>query len=415
MKFALISHNVPPSGTGQALVIYRMLRELDPKQYCLISPERHDAIKPADGPAQRLPCRYYHLPPSYRFNRGYRWGIRSLRESVNVQIAVVDYRCRIADIVRREKCDAIVACTGDVTLLPAGYLASRATGVPFYAYIFDHYSYREWEDPVNAFWARRFEPFITKGAAGVIVPNEILRDDLRERFGVEATVIHNSFDISPYETTVEARKPSGEVNIVYTGAVYEAHYGAFRNLMAAIQKLDHLRVRVHLYTNQSEDTLQRENVRGPIVLHRQQSMTEMPQVQMNADILFLALAFDSPYPDLVKTSATTKLGEYLASRRPVLVHAPRDSFISWYFRKHECGVVVDEDDPARLAEGIELILNDAPLCQRLIANAQERARTDFNIEASRAAFFRVLGLVEDQDAHLDRVSTGSDSDLVQSK
>ena len=393
MKFALISHNVPPSGTGQSLVIYRMLRELDPEHYCLISTEQHDANKPTDGPSQLLPCRYHYLPPSFRFERGYRLGLRTLRESVNIQVAVVDYRCRIADIVRREKCNAVVACTGDVTILPAGYLASRAAGVPFYAYLFDHYSYREWDDPVKAFWARRFEPFIMKGAAGVIAPNEILRDDLRERFGVEAAVIHNSFDISPYEThaPVEAGDRSGEVNIVYTGAVYEAHFGAFRNLMAAIRELDHLRVNVHLYTNQPEETLQRENVHGPIVLHPQQAMTEMPRVQMNADILFLPLAFDSPYPDLVRTSATTKLGEYLASRRPVLVHAPHDSFISWYFRKHECGVVVDEDDPARLAKGIELILSDAQLCRRLIANAYERARTDFDIARSRAAFFQLLG------------------------
>jgi glycosyltransferase involved in cell wall biosynthesis len=235
-----------------------------------------------------------------------------------------------------------------------------------------------------------------KGAAGVIAPNEILRDDLRERFGVEAAVIHNSFDISPYVThapvEAETAKASVEVNIVYTGAVYEAHFGAFRNLMVAIGKLDHLRVSVHLYTNQPEETLHRENVRGPIVLHPQQAMTEMPRVQMEADILFLPLAFDSPYPDLVRTSATTKLGEYLASRRPVLVHAPRDSFISWYFRQHDCGVVVDEDDPAKLAQGIELILSDAQLCQRLIANAYERARTDFNIATSRAAFAGLLGL-----------------------
>jgi glycosyltransferase involved in cell wall biosynthesis len=210
---------------------------------------------------------------------------------------------------------------------------------------------------------------------------------------VEAAVIHNSFDISPYETVeVDTGNRSGEVNIVYTGAVYEAHFGAFRNLMAAAGKLDHLRVLVHLYTNQPEETLQRENVRGPIVLHRQQAMSEMPRVQMEADILFLPLAFDSPYPDLVRTSATTKLGEYLASGRPILCHAPRDSFISWYFRKYECGVVVDEDDPARLAKGIELILSDAALCQRMIANAQQRARIDFDIARSRAAFFQLLGL-----------------------
>jgi glycosyltransferase involved in cell wall biosynthesis len=319
-----------------------------------------------------------------------------LREGVNFPLAVLEYRRRIADIIRREGCAAIVACTGDVMHLPAGYLASRATGVPFFAYVFDHYSYREWHDPVAAFWARRFEPLVMKGAAGVIAPNEILRDDLRERFGVEAVVIHNSFDISPYETgrrdDANSRSTSGEVNIVFTGAVYEPHFGAFRNLMIALQKLRRPGVRLHLYTNQQDETLERENVRGPIVRHPQQSMTEMPRVQMEADILFLPFAFDSPYPDLVRTSATTKLGEYLAARRPVLVHAPRDSFVSWYFRKYECGVVVDEDDPARLAEGIELILGDAQLCQRLIANAYERAQTDFSISASRAAFAQLLSL-----------------------
>src|ERR1044071_8006797 len=43
MKFALISHKVPPAGTGQSLVIYRMLRDMDPESYCLISTEQHNA------------------------------------------------------------------------------------------------------------------------------------------------------------------------------------------------------------------------------------------------------------------------------------------------------------------------------------------------------------------------------------
>lgn len=395
-NFALISHKVPPAGTGQSLVIYRMLRELDPNSYCLVSTERHEAGEPSEGPSKMLPCRYYYLPPPFKLNRGYRFGLQQLREGVNIRLAIRQHSRGIVRIVRQERCDAVVACTGDVTILPAAYRASRAAGVPFYAYVFDHYSYREWDDPVAAFWARRLEPRLIKGAAGVIVPNEILRDDLRERFGVEATVIHNSFDIEPYETNALAAtnnySPPGEVKIVYTGAVYEAHFGAFRNLMDAIRKLRRPHIRLHLYTNQPDETLERENIRGPIVHHQEQSMTEMPRIQMEADILFLPLAFDSPYPDLVRTSATTKLGEYLATGRPILVHAPRDSFVAWYFRKHDCGVVVDDDDPVRLAEAIELILNDAQLCRRLIANAFERARTDFSISASRAAFARLLGL-----------------------
>ena len=396
MKFALVSHNVPPSGGGQSLVIYRMLRELDPLSYCLISTENHSPETPSENPSQLLPCHYHYVPLPFRFARGYRFGLRAVRENVNLWLAIIEHSRRIADIVRREHCEALVACTGDVTILPAAYLASKFTGVPFYAYIFDHYSYREWDNSVARFWAHRFERSLMKGAAGVIAPNEILRDDLRRRFDVEATVIHNSFDMSPYETEKQPGTPiakdSPEISIVYTGAVYEAHFGAFRNLMTAIRKLGRPGINVHLYTDQPDETLERENVRGPIVKHPQQSMTEMPRVQMEADILFLPLAFDSPYPDLVRTSATTKLGEYLASQRPILVHAPRDSFVSWYFRQYECGVVVDEDDPARLAEAIELILNDAELCRRVVANALERARADFSISASRAEFARLLRL-----------------------
>lgn len=392
MKFALVSHKVPPSGTGQSVVIYRMLRELDPQSYCLISTDDHSDKTPSENPSQLLACNYHYLPPPFSFTRGYRFGLQRPRESVNLLLAIIAYSRRIAEIVRRERCEAVVACTGDVTILPAGYLASRLTRVPFYAYVFDHYSYREWDNPVARFWARRLERLLMKGAAGIIAPNEILRDDLQRRFGVEATVIHNSFDMSPYETDEPIHKESAEIRVVYTGAVYEAHFGAFRNLMTAIRKLGRPGINLHLYTNQPDETLERENVRGPIVKHPQESMTEMPRVQMEADILFLPLAFDSPYPDLVRTSATTKLGEYLASQRPVLVHAPRDSFVSWYFRHYECGVVVDEDDPARLAEGIELILSDAELCRRMVANALVRARTDFSISLSRAAFARLLKL-----------------------
>lgn len=400
MKFALISHRVPPSGTGQSLVIYRMLRELSPEAYCVISTEQPGAAGGGDGPSKRLPAKYHHLPPPPRLARGHRFGLRHLREGINIPLAVLRHARRIGEILREEKCGAVVACTGDVTLLPAGYLAARRAGLPFYAYLFDHYSYREWQDPAAAFWARRFEPWVTKGAAGLIAPNEVLSDDLRDRFGVEPAVIHNSFDISPYEGAAATPRPApgGEVKIVYTGDIYEAHYDAFRNLMAALGALGRPEVRLHVYTDKPDEELAAIGVAGPVVRHPQLPMTEMPRVQMEADLLFLPLAFNSPYPDLVRTSATTKLGEYLAARRPILVHAPAGSFVCWYCSRYECGVVVDEDEAAKLAEGIGRVLADEALRRRLGENAWERARADFDVREAREAFARLVGLEGGQGA-----------------
>ena len=391
MKIALISHSLPPSGSGQALIIQRMLGCLSPENYCLISTEAPNPHA-AGGGTGALPGSRHLLPPPPRLNRGHRYP--RLREGVNVPLAVASRARRVADIIRRERCTAVVGCTGDVTLPPAGYLAGRRAGVPFYAYIFDHYSYREWEDPAAAFWARRFEPWLLKGAAAVIAPNEVLAEDLREHYGVEPVVIHNSFDISPYEAAWAQAAPArdGEVRIVYTGQVYDAHLDAFRNLVEALEALGRPEVRLHVYTNVPTENLIALGIRGPVVYHPYRDVSEMPRIQMEADVLFLPLAFRSPYPDLVRTSATTKLGEYLAARRPVLVHAPPGSFISWYFRRHDCGVVVDESDPALLAKAVERILGDAGLRQRLTGNALERARDDFSISKARTAFARLLGL-----------------------
>ena len=164
------------------------------------------------------------------------------------------------------------------------------------------------------------------------------------------------------------------------------------NLLAAIGALGREGVRLHLYTAQSREAIEVHGMPRPRRLARARAGLGDARVHGEADVLFLPLAFRSPYPDIVRTAAPGKMGEYLAARRPILVHAPADSFVSWYFRGHECGVVVDESDPVRLAEGIERILGDAGLRGKLAVNAWERARADFSVSAARAAFARLLGL-----------------------
>ena len=392
MKIALISHKLPPSGAGQAVIIYRMFETLKADSYCLISPESHDEENPSVGNTRKLTGKYYHLPPASRLKGGHRFGLRYVRDSINLLIAIRQNARRVTEIVSREGSGAIVACTGDVTHLPAAYLASRRTGIPFHAYVFDHYSYREWYDSTAAFWARRIESFLMKRAATVITPNEILRDDLHDRFGVEPVVIHNSLDISSYEANGQPPSSArdGEIKIVYTGEIYDAHYDAFRNLVAALKVLGRPEIKLHIYSSRPAAELNALGIDGPVVHHPEQLASEMPRIQMDADLLFLPLAFDSPYPELVRTSSTTKMGEYLAARRPVLVHAPKDSFVNWYFRKHSCGVVVDENDPAHLAGAIEKTLANPELRQRMVAAAWECAQKEFSLSASRAAFARLV-------------------------
>ena len=118
----------------------------------------------------------------------------------------------------------------------------------------------------------------------------------------------------------------------------------------------------------------------------------MVEAQNSADILFIPFSFHCSVPEIVKTSAPGKFGDYLASGRPILAHLPADSFVSWYLRTYDCGVVVDEDDPEVLKNAILRLINDIGMTARLVENARIRAKSDFSPEVSRRQFLSAIGL-----------------------
>ena len=93
---------------------------------------------------------------------------------------------------------------------------------------------------------------------------------------------------------------------------------------------------------------------------------------------------------MIQTSAPGKTGEYLNSGVPILAHVPPDTFISWYFRKYDCGYVVDTEEIVSLKCGVEKLIDDPALRQRLVNNAKERARLDYDPNLSSRAFMQVM-------------------------
>ena len=236
-----------------------------------------------------------------------------------------------------------------------------------------------------------------RNAAAVIVPNEFLRDEYRLRYGVEPIVIYNPCENIETNDTNDTNDTSDtsftaktEISIVFTGAIYHANYGAFRNLLAAIKQLGRPDVRLHLYTFQNSELLRNEHIAGPVVYHDYLSPQAVQKVQQRADILFLPLSFDSAIPEVIKTSAPGKMGEYMATGRPVLAHTPPDSFVTSYFREYDCGLVVDEENPTALACAIQQLLNDSNLRSRIVANARERANVDFSVTVAQQKFVKLF-------------------------
>jgi len=220
------------------------------------------------------------------------------------------------------------------------------------------------------------------------VPNEYLQKSYLDRFGRKSVIIRN-----PY-LSLEAKGAKhvfnkNEINIVYTGSVYFAHFDAFKNLIKAIG-LVKMPIKLHIFSAQQRKDLENAGVSGKnIEFHKSVDQGRVAAIQRSADILFLPLAFNCPIREVIRTSAPGKIGEYLASGRPILVHAPKDSFISWYFKSRKCGFVVDEPDPKALADAIRQLLNNKIL-EKDITNEAKKCLQDFSIDKARSNFLSAI-------------------------
>jgi len=393
-KFAVVSIALPPSQSGQSVVLYHLLKKIDPSEYCLITQKNFHLYRNQGNCSVQLPTPYYFLHPDYQVTRVITAVAGKLHWPALLGM-ILKLRVRqITRILERERPQAVVACTADLYDPPASFIASKALGIPFILYIFDYYSFQGTGQTIHDF-AGHFEEILVRGASGVIVSNECMRDAYRERYHVDATIIRNPFDIDEYHrsagcTPAENLAGMDKENIVYTGAIYDAHYDAFRNLLSAIRKTGN-RYTLHLYTPQSPRHLVENDITGPgVVVHEARPMMSIPAIQKGAHVLFLPLSFNPELREIIRTSAPAKIGEYLASERPILVHAPEDSFISWYFRKYRCGLVVDENDTDQLAKALERLSTDENLRRELTLNACERAKTDLDVSVSRKRFLAMI-------------------------
>jgi glycosyltransferase involved in cell wall biosynthesis len=385
MRFAVVSHVLPPLPSGQSVLLERLLRDAEPESYCLINSGKANCVEGA------LPGKCHQLRALLRIPTPNIPIVSWLPLLINAAWGIFDRARQIKKIVLEENCDLLIGCTGDLYNLAATWLASRWTVRPFIAYILDDYVF-QWTGFRRNIAAWLEAKFI-QDATRVFVLNEFVRRCYVERYGVQPAVIHNPVSMPDLDKLdlASARHGDGRVKIVYTGSIYHAHFDAFRNLVNVLHDFDPNEMQLHIYTSQPIGWLEGQGIMGPgVIYHSHIPQEEVLKVLRQADILFLPLAFHSTIPEVIHSSAPFKTSEYLAIGRPILVHAPAGCFLSWYFRKYSCGAVVDSDEARVLKETLDQLLSDATLRRTLAANARRQAEVDFNIDVIRPKFFDLL-------------------------
>jgi glycosyltransferase involved in cell wall biosynthesis len=375
LSIGIVSCSVPPSCTGQAIVLKRLMLENEDLD-CFIFSEN------LEGGAKELPQHYSldagasavykaatdsHKGGDLRFLRLY------LREMWK----------RADQIVHGAKTNGLsllVGCTGDPLDISATMVASFRTGTPFFVYLFDDAMY-QWPSSRLRKLSGYIECLWAKLATGVICPNQSLADGYQKRHNLKVHVFVNpSSGSRNARQTANANvkksiEPTNEkIRIVYTGSVYHAQADAMQNLVTALTDLKG-KAEFHVYSPQSPDSKQRYGIDSKLVIwHGLVSEEETLKAQSAADILFLPLAFDSTIQETLMTALPGKTGEYLSSGTPILVHAPEGSLLSTTFQESKAALVVDKPEAGLLKSAIEKIISDDGFRESLVENAMRESK-----------------------------------------
>lgn len=291
--------------------------------------------------------------------------IKTLRNLVNVNFGPLVDLYKIIKlglkIIRERKIEVLLGTSINGPLI-ATWLLHVFTKKPYVIFLFDLYCGNLIEG-VDKIFARLFEGQILKNASKVIVTNEVTKSYYDKKYKIDSLVIYNS--ITPpkeiVKGSIKAKMPQKPYSVVYAGAVYWAQEEGLKGLVLVMDKLKDYKLRIlSSHTKIVESTNVSIGEVSP----------ELVQKEIEkSDIAFLTLSFHTKAPDIIKTATPGKFSEYLLSKVPILIFAPKNSAVSKYAQKTKTALVIDEYNLDKLSQGIKNLIKNQKLRNDLVNNA----------------------------------------------
>ncbi len=213
-----------------------------------------------------------------------------------------------------------------------------------------------------------------------------MAEHLRGYYGVCSEVQWPGTSTNPQGHQSKADSGRG-LRLVYAGVIYHDSWEAVDFLVRFLktsplgQYWD-----LDIFSNYSELDMKRSGWVAPNV-HRHDWVREndLKEVLAAADVLVLPIAFHSGAKPYATTSFPSKVADYLASGRAILVIAPQDSTTVVYLSDNRCAEPVCALDEALLSKALSRLTE--PAARRALGSSALRLfQENHNIEDQRRAF-----------------------------
>ena len=397
-KILIISSYAPPSMSGASQNIYNLLRNLPKDSYSILTSfynidnisaktstwlkgkyifydkiSASDLLRTQSEIIKERPSRLILNKLKYLVKRIWFLGALGGTFIMGSQIIMI-IRAGIKTI-KKEKIKIMIGFSDYGPAIISTYFLNKITKKPYYIFFFDIYKDNFYPVFPASILAKIFEPKILKNAEKIIVTNEgtlnFYAKEYGEKIRKKIIIIHNSTFSEHYLNLYNDYDPKSPYTILYTGSIYWPQIRSLKNLIKAIEEINDMDINLKIYCPNPKDYLKKigitESKKVKILIAPPQ---KMPEIQTQADILFLPLSWHTKSQKIIDTATPGKLADYLISNRPILIHAPSSTFLAQYAKKNNFAYVADEENIEKLKSAIKTLLFDKTFTKQIIENAK---------------------------------------------
>lgn len=378
-RILVVSWGLPPFTSGSAVIVGNLAKQFSRSEMVVVG-SKAMGFPPVEWRESwpKIERCSISAPREWRGQRWIRW--------LQTPTALL----RVLWIARQQHCSAVLAVFPTEGYLFIGYAVARLLGIDFFPYF--HNTYFENRSGLAQRVAGWFQQRVFKAAKHVFVMSEGMVRLYRDRYPkLDCSALIHSFN-EPVPEFQPPPRPSATPRVAILGNINEACREATQRFHAALSNPS--RAHLDFITGVPRSRLKDLGLFGENVSVRSVSRDHVIAALQECELVFLPHGFSGGLsPAEYQTIFPTRTIEYLICGRPILAHAPANSFLSSFLKENECALVVDRAEATAVREGLERLVVDGDLRDRLVRNALRAARQFYAPAVSRD-FRNRLGMAD---------------------
>ena len=234
-----------------------------------------------------------------------------------------------------------------------------------------------------------FRSILTRTQIKIVISEKMAKEYsriYREKF----IWFHNPVDTNRFYAENRPSRPGK--SIIYIGKINKDNYDVINDLIMALPAINERKnCHLQIYTPTEKTYLNSKlSLNQFVTLHQAVPYETIPTILSQGDLLFLPLSFRKESIRYTRLSISTKLSEYMATGRPLLVYAPENIAITEFVRNNECAFILSEKNPEILAEKIIFILTAQEKDIKSVVNkAVQISREKFDYDRVTSQFSKL--------------------------